>query len=120
MDLPQEIICPACKKFIPSSSFFCSYCGAKIQPGAEKTSLNTSVGKQIIIYSVSFLLAPFGLAYAIKYIRQPDPKARTIGIISLVLTILAIILMLWIGMASINSYNDLLKSTSGLEGIYNF
>lgn len=106
MNTLTQILCPTCRKTLPIDSFFCSYCGAKIR----EVKINTSISKQIIIYLVSFFLAPFGLGYAVKYIKQADPKAKNIGMVSIVLTILAVVFMLWFGFASINYYSEMLKT----------
>lgn len=53
--------------------------------------METSAVKQALIYFISFFLAPFGLGYAFKYLKQPDEKSKIIGIVSLVLTALAIV-----------------------------
>lgn len=89
MDNASEIFCPSCHTAVPSTANFCLRCGEKL----KETPPSTSVTRQIIIYLVSFFLAPFGLGFAIKYVTQPGAKARTIGIVSLILTIIAIALM---------------------------
>jgi hypothetical protein len=60
------------------------------------TPLSTSPGRQAFIYLISFFLAPFGLGYAFKYLRQPSYEERRVGIIAIALTILAIIIMIWL------------------------
>ncbi len=106
MNTLTETACSSCGTTVPAGAYFCPRCGFNIRV----TPINTSTNKQIIIYLVSFFLAPFGLGYTVKYIRQSDPKARMIGVASLVLTIFSIALMLWLGVASINQYNELLRA----------
>ena len=79
--------CPKCKAEVSEMACFCSNCGysLKFRP------VDTSILKQILIYFVSFFLAPFGLGYAFKYLKQSDKKSKMIGMISLVLTFFAII-----------------------------
>lgn len=78
--------CPKCGVEISEADYFCPNCGniLKSKPGS------TSVLKQVLVYSVSFFLAPLGLGYAFKYLRQPDRKSKMIGGISLALTVVAI------------------------------
>ncbi|MCR4323282.1 MAG: zinc ribbon domain-containing protein [Candidatus Azambacteria bacterium] len=90
MDIVPDMVCPSCRAVIPASANFCMQCGKNI----KKTSPSTTIARQIFIYSVSFFLAPFGLGYAFIYLKQPDTKSRTIGIISLVLTVCAIVLVI--------------------------
>lgn len=52
--------------------------------------------KLTIVYCVSFFLAPFGLGYAYRYLRQPDPKAKRVGVNVIIITIIAIIFMIWV------------------------
>lgn len=91
-DTTTEIFCPSCHAVVPAAAKFCAQCGKKL----KEQPPSTTVAKQILIYLVSFFLAPFGLGYAFKYIRQRDPKARAIGVVSVVLTIIAIALMIWL------------------------
>jgi len=52
-----------------------------------------SISKQILIYLVSFFLAPLGLGWGVKYIRSKDSKVKAIGVVAILLTVLAIIIM---------------------------
>ncbi|MEK7487858.1 MAG: zinc ribbon domain-containing protein [Patescibacteria group bacterium] len=98
--MPEVTVCPSCQAVIAATANFCSQCGRKL----KNTSLSTSVGKQVFIYLVSFFLAPFGLGYAFMYLKQPDAKARMIGIVSLVLTACAIVAVISIATAFMKSY----------------
>lgn len=80
--------CPSCHEQVSSGSFFCPQCGKKLQD----KPLSTSIGKQIFIYFVSFFLCPLGLWWAVKYLKQEDIGAKRIGIVSIILTILALVL----------------------------
>lgn len=97
--------CPSCHTAISAAGNFCPQCGVKL----KEPALSTSIGKQTLIYFVSFFLAPFGLHYAIKYLKQSDSKAKLIGVVSLVLTISAILLMFWITSSFINTLYQLLN-----------
>lgn len=98
--MPEIIVCPSCQAVTSATANFCSQCGKKL----KNAPLSTSVAKQIVIYLVSFFLAPFGLGYAFIYLKQPDAKARTIGIISLVLTVSAIVAVISLATAFMKSY----------------
>jgi len=91
----SETTCPSCHAPVSAADNFCPQCGAKL----KEPPLPTSAGKQIFIYLISFFLAPFGLFYAFKYLKQSNPKARKVGIIVVILTILAIALMVWVTIA---------------------
>ncbi len=83
--------CPKCKAEASETAYFCYNCGQSLKSRPE----STSVSKQVLIYFVSFFLSPFGLGYAFKYLNRPDRKSKTIGAISLVLTVLAIITVIF-------------------------
>lgn len=104
--MPEITVCPSCQALVAVTANFCSQCGRKL----KNAPLSTSVGKQIIIYLVSFFLAPFGLGYAFIYLKQPDAKARTIGIISLILTICAIVAVISVATAFMKSYYSALDA----------
>ncbi len=84
--------CPKCKLEVSETAYFCSNCGYSL----KSRPVNTSVLKQILVYFVSFFLAPFGLGYAFKYLKQSDKKSKMIGIISLILTFFGIIAVIFI------------------------
>lgn len=91
----SEVRCLACGDAASLSANFCSQCGRKI----KEPPFSISVAKQLLVYGVSFFLAPFGLGFVFKYLPIHDSKARTVGIIALVLTIISIVLVLSIGTA---------------------
>ncbi|MEK9154984.1 MAG: zinc ribbon domain-containing protein [Patescibacteria group bacterium] len=91
-NISSETTCSSCNAPISPTENFCPQCGTKL----KEPPLSISVRKQAFIYLISFFLAPFGLGYAFKYLKQSDPKARKVGIIVVILTILAIALMIWV------------------------
>lgn len=86
------IKCPECGHEVSDEALSCPNCGHPLKSRTE----NTSILKQILVYFVSFFLAPFGLGYAFKYLKQSDKKSKIIGIISLILTFFAIITVIFI------------------------
>lgn len=83
---PSSLTCPKCHAAIDASWFFCPQCAAVVR----ERPLDTSVMKQILIYGVSFFLAPFGLAWGIKYLRSKDTRSRIVGTVAIILTITAL------------------------------
>lgn len=78
--------CPKCGTEIFGNEYFCPNCGKVL----KSKPADTGIPKQILIYLVSFFLAPFGLGYAFAYLKQPDKKSKIIGWIAVALTVLAI------------------------------
>ena len=83
--------CPNCKNQIDERVFFCPICGNKV----KDKPVSTTIGQQAYLYLVSAFLPPLFLARTIKYIKSPDPKAKKIGWISLVIMIVALIIGIW-------------------------
>lgn len=102
----ENTLCPFCHFKTQNGWFFCPNCGKELK---EKI-LVISVSKQILIYSVSFFLAPLGLGWGLKYVRSTDQKIKTIGIISIVLTILSITLMIIASKNFIDQYAKILNN----------
>ena len=100
MDIIKETSCPSCQAVLPADAYFCSQCGIKL----KEFSISTSISKQAVIYFISFFLAPFGLVYVFRYLKQSDHKARKIGIAALILTILGISLTIWTAKAFMDSF----------------
>ncbi len=109
MELTVHMQCPKCKADILETAYFCSNCGRSLRSKPE----DTSIVKQIFVYFVSLFLAPFGLGYAFKYLRQTDRKARMIGVISLILTVVAIIAVVVISTAFLEQQYSAINAISG-------
>ena len=86
METAIQNLCPKCNSAVPAEAYFCPNCGQAL----KAKPADTGIPKQILIYLVSFFLAPFGLGYVFTYLKQPDRKSKIIGWIALALTILAI------------------------------
>lgn len=94
----MELTCNSCHYPISENFYFCPNCGKKI----HEPPVSTSVGRQIWIYFLSTFLPPLGLWPGIKYLLQNDEKAKMIGIIAIVLTILSTIITIWISIGLLN------------------
>jgi hypothetical protein len=103
------LTCPSCRAAVQTGGYFCHICGAALN---EKPP-STAVGTQIKIYAVSALLPPFGLIYVWRYLKQPDGASRTIGWIALILTIVMTVATVWLTLAAIDSFRQLVNATLG-------
>ena len=74
----------------------------------------TSVSRQIIVYLISFFLAPLGLWYAWKYLKQDDQTSKIIGTVALALTIVAVSLTIWMTAGLYISVSQYYNSLRGL------
>jgi hypothetical protein len=105
----MEPICPICHNPLQPTWYFCPNCGKNL----KEKPFSISILKQIFIYSVSFFLTPLGLTWGIKYVRSPDPKVRTVGIISIFFTVISLVLMIIVFKNFIDQYSKILNNISG-------
>ena len=101
----NDSICPGCKSNLPADAKFCLQCGRNL-----KKSLSTTLRTQIMIYGVSFFLAPFGLGFVIKYLKNGGKEERKIGYIALSITAVAVGVMIFTGLSSIKYQMNLLDN----------
>jgi uncharacterized membrane protein YqaE (UPF0057 family) len=96
MEDQPGLFCQSCGAAVQADANFCPVCGKRLK-------VDTGFVKKIIIYSVSLFLPPFGLWYAIKYLKQGDYESRKIGIISIILTVISTLATIWLSVGIINS-----------------
>ena len=106
--------CPTCKASTKPEWYFCPQCGKVLQ---EKP-IHLTAGKQLLIYLVSFFLAPFGLVWGIKYVRNKDRKVKVVGIICIFLTIFALTITVGAYSVIMGKYTRMLNNLS--TGKYSF
>jgi hypothetical protein len=110
MDALPGIVCPACSVSVQRSFTFCPSCGKPLRTSPP----STSVSRQIIVYLISFFVAPFGLWFAWKYLKQEDQQSKMIGVAAIVLTIVAVAITVWAMAGLFNSVSQLLNPMIGL------
>ena len=69
------------------------------------------------MYAASFLLAPIGLHWAFRYLKVKDAKAKRLGIIIIILTILSISLTVGTFMKIANAYSNTLNNLNKVNSI---
>ncbi len=99
-------VCPSCQTLNDPINKFCSNCGKQLLESA----LSTTPSKQVVMYLISFFLAPLGLWWAQKYIRSNNPKAKKIGWVCVILTVLSILLSIVIVGSIAGSVNSQLHT----------
>ena len=102
MEIQPEITCPSCGSAIPAIAYFCFNCGKQLRDKPPATT----IFRQIIVYSVSLFLPPFGFWYAWKYLKRADYESRKIGIIAVILTTISILAAIWAVEEFINSVSQ--------------
>jgi len=106
----MNMTCKHCNYPIADTFYFCPNCGKKIKDPPPVTTF----AKQISIYLTSVLLPPLGLWPGFRYLFSKDPKARVIGIIAIVLTIVSLFLTTWF---TINYFQNQLNNVNDLNNL---
>lgn len=102
----ELLTCSVCHQPIKPTDFFCAQCGKKI----KDPPVSTTVSKQIGIYATSVLLPPLGFWPGVHYLMQNDQKAKTIGLIAIILSIISTFASIWIGIGVMNSISKTINS----------
>lgn len=110
----MEPTCLQCHAIVKLTDYFCANCGKNL----KEKPLSTSPAMEILYYLGSLALPPLGIIWGIKYLRQADPKAKRIGVVSIILTLISgIITIIWT-MNLINGVSAQLNSQlNGIPGL---
>lgn len=102
----EEISCASCHTLLLESYYFCPNCGKKV----KEPPVSTTFGKQLFIYVISIFFPPFGLWPGVTYLLDKNEKAKMIGIIAIILTILSTIITTWLVYTTMIQVQTLLQS----------
>lgn len=80
---------------------FCPNCGKML----KESHFPIPIEKQIGVYALSILLPPLGLWPGIKYLIGKNEKAKTVGAIAIILTVISTIITLWTAIGFVNQIN---------------
>ena len=101
-------LCPSCHMQVRPTDYFCYNCGTNLKP----KPMSISIWKQLLLYIGSVVLVPFGIIWGFRYLRQPGKKAKIVGTITIIITIISTIL---VTIYTINLINEVQKQVN--EGI---
>jgi hypothetical protein len=104
----MEPTCRKCKSAILDTYYFCPNCGKKI----KDPPVSTTILKQLYIYLFSLFLPPFGLIYVYPYLMTKGRKAKIIGLVALILTLVSSYFTL---VYIMNTYNNINKQFQDLQ-----
>lgn len=104
--MEEQLHCSVCNFLLEKEFNFCPNCGKKVHEPAQ----STGIGRQFIVYLVSIFLPPLGLWPAIKYIRQKEMKAKIIGWVAVVLTVISTFASIWFSIAIVDQYSKVLDT----------
>jgi len=111
----QQLLCPFCHYPIIEVFYFCPNCGKNL----KALPASTSIFKQIGIYAVSIFLPPLGLWPGTKYLRQSSEKAKIIGLIAIILTIVSTLITIWLAMGLVSQVTQSFNSHTNLDQFQN-
>jgi hypothetical protein len=115
--MDELVICPKCHILVKPTDYYCSNCGTSIHP----TPPSVSAGTQIGLYLGSIFLPPMGIIWSFKYLKQPDTKSKTIGLVLIGLTVFILIAAVVETIQIINTVNTQMGSTlQNMGGIGGF
>ncbi len=103
--------CPNCSYQLMPEWFFCPNCGKVL----KEKPITISLFKQVLIYLVSFFLAPLGMAWGLKYIRSKNVKTKIVGIICILLTVVSVSFMIY---AYKNFMDQYMKTLNSIHFFY--
>jgi hypothetical protein len=96
------IPCPFCNKTIDATAYFCPLCGKKVREKPVSTSFWPVAGLMIS----SILLPPLNLVWTARYLKSSEPKTKRIGIISLIITLIALVVGIWLAVVFAQNVNE--------------
>lgn len=106
--LPQPVfvtLCPFCSLQLPANAFFCIHCGKKL----KSKPVGIGLLPQLWLYFLSLCLPPLGIGLTIRYIKDDSSKAKKIGWISLLMTVVSIVFAIFAAVALIQNMNSLIE-----------
>lgn len=108
----KKSICPQCHQPVLPEYYFCPNCGKKL----EEKPLSTGIWAQLWLYFFTLVIMPLTayLAYrhwhGVEYFRSEDPKAKRVGLISILLLIITIFFLIWSTWASMVWFQEYIKA----------
>ena len=84
----MEEKCLKCHITVRPTDYFCYNCGNNLRPVPPSISLVD----QVALYLKSILIPPFGILWAIKYLKQDSVKSKIVGIVTIILTLTSLII----------------------------
>lgn len=93
-------VCSVCHQPILSGYYFCPNCGNNLKEKPMAISVITQIG----FYALAIFLPPLGLWPGIKYMMKKDLQAKRVGLITIILTLVSTVLMIWGIFSFLNTY----------------
>lgn len=98
----MEERCLKCHVTVRSTDYFCYNCGNNLKPVPPSVSLVD----QMTLYLKSILIPPFGILWAIKYLKQDSGKSKIVGVVAIILTLTSLVICLILSKNFIDNINS--------------
>ena len=106
-------LCPACHIAVRPTDYFCFNCGKNLHAAPP----GTTTTDQIKLYLGSVFLAPIGIFWGLRYLRDGSQKSKMVGIIAMVLSVVTFIIAVRYTVNLVNTINSQVeKQLQGIEG----
>lgn len=96
----EKIPCKFCGQSVLVNSTFCPNCGKQLNEPP------ISAVKEFFVYLFSIFFPPLGFIPGIKYLSRKDEKAKRIGVIAIILTLISTVITIWACVLIINDINQ--------------
>jgi len=106
-------LCPGCHVAVRPTDYFCFNCGKNLHAAPP----GTAPADQIKLYLGSVFLAPMGIFWGLRYLREESQKSKIVGIIAMTLSVVTLILVTRYTVNLVNTLNTQVeKQLQGIEG----
>ncbi len=105
-------VCSSCHIVVKPSDYFCSNCGKNLHP----VPLGVTLLDQIKLYLGSVFLAPMGIIWGMRYLREKEEKSKIVGVIAMLLSVVTLIVAIQYTVNFANTINSQVdKQLQGIE-----
>lgn len=112
-EIATPAVCPFCHVAARQTDYFCANCGKNLHP----VPLGTMVMDQVKLYLGSVFLAPMGIIWGIRYLREKEDKSKIVGLVAMLLSIFTLIVAIQYTVNFVNTVNSQVgKQFQGIEG----
>lgn len=106
-------LCPACHIAVRPTDYFCFNCGKNLHAAPP----GTTSADQTKLYLGSIFLAPMGIFWGLRYLRDGRQKSKIVGIVAMALSVVTFIIAVKFTVNTVNTLNTQVeKQLQGIEG----
>lgn len=112
-NMDEMLVCPGCHVAVRPTDYFCFNCGKNLHAAPP----GTGPADQIKLYLGSVFLTPMGIIWGLRYLRENDEKAKIVGIVAMILSVVTMIVAAQYTVSLVNTINNQVgQQLQGIEG----